>query len=97
MAFWKARSEAGALRKAMIPALCMKPATEPIEVESAKWLQQARELLSLVGSQNKLAKLLGVSRSYLGRVLSGEKPIKEELGVRVLRESRNNPDEQNGN
>jgi len=44
-------------------------------VVNARWLQKLREFLSLVGSQNKLAKMLGVSRPYVGRVLSGEKPI----------------------
>jgi hypothetical protein len=34
-------------------------------------LQKLRDFLSLVGSQGKLAQLLGVSRPYLGRVLSG--------------------------
>lgn len=49
--------------------------TEPVEAENARWLRKARDFFSLVGSQNKLAKLLGVSRPYLGRVLRGEKPI----------------------
>jgi hypothetical protein len=49
--------------------------TEPIAAVNERWLQKARELLTLVGSQNKLAKLLGVSRPYLGRVLSGERPM----------------------
>jgi transcriptional regulator with XRE-family HTH domain len=49
--------------------------TEPVAAVNARWLQKLREFLSLVGSQNKLAKLLGVSRPYLGRVLSGEKPV----------------------
>jgi plasmid maintenance system antidote protein VapI len=49
--------------------------TEPVAVVNERWLQKLREFLSLVGSQNKLAKMLGVSRPYLGRVLSGEKPI----------------------
>ena len=53
----------------------LRQETEPVAAVNAKWLQQAHELLSLVGNQNKLAKLLGVSRPYLGRVLSGEKPI----------------------
>jgi hypothetical protein len=57
--------------------------TEPVEVENAKWLQKARELLGLVGSQNKLAKVLDVSRPYLGRVLSGEKPITAEMIERL--------------
>jgi hypothetical protein len=49
--------------------------TEPVAAVNARWLQKAREFLRLVGSQNKLTKLLGVSGPYLERVLSGEKPI----------------------
>jgi transcriptional regulator with XRE-family HTH domain len=49
--------------------------TEPVAAVNARWLQKLREFLSLVGSRSKLAKLLGVSRPYLGRVLKGEKPI----------------------
>jgi transcriptional regulator with XRE-family HTH domain len=57
--------------------------TEPVAAVNAKWLQRFREFLSLVGSQNKLAKLLGVSRPYLGRVLSGEKPITTGMIERI--------------
>jgi hypothetical protein len=53
----------------------LRQETEPVEAVNAKWLQKARDLLSLVGSQNKLAKLLGVSRPNLGRVLRGEKSV----------------------
>jgi transcriptional regulator with XRE-family HTH domain len=49
--------------------------SEPVAAVNARWLQKLREFLALVGSQNKLAKLLGVTRPYLGRVLRGEKPI----------------------
>ena len=36
-----------------------------------------------VGSQNKLAKVLGVSRPYLGRVLSGEKSVTAKMIERL--------------
>jgi hypothetical protein len=49
--------------------------TEPAAAVNARWLQKLREFLSLVGSRSKLAKLLGMDRTYLGRVLRGEKPI----------------------
>jgi Helix-turn-helix len=59
--------------------------SEPVAAVNARWLQKLREFLALVGSQNKLAKLLGVTRPYLGRVLRGEKPITagmiERLGL----------------
>jgi hypothetical protein len=49
--------------------------TKLLEVQNAKWLQKLRAILALARSQNKLAKLPGVSRPNLGRVFSGEKPI----------------------
>jgi transcriptional regulator with XRE-family HTH domain len=61
----------------------LRQETEPVEAENARWLQKLREFLSLAGSQNKLAKLLGVSRPYLGRVLSGEKPITAKMIERL--------------
>jgi transcriptional regulator with XRE-family HTH domain len=57
--------------------------TGPVAAVNAKWLQSARELLGLVGSQSKLARVLGVSRPYLGRVLSGERPITAGMIERV--------------
>jgi transcriptional regulator with XRE-family HTH domain len=57
--------------------------TEPVAAVNARWLQKLREFLSLVGSQNKLAKMLGVSRPYLGRVLSGEKPVTAKMIERL--------------
>ena len=46
-------------------------------------LQQLRELHDKAGGRNKLAKLLGVSAPYLGRVLRGEKPMTAELVERI--------------
>jgi transcriptional regulator with XRE-family HTH domain len=59
--------------------------TEPVAAVNERWLQSARELLGLVGSQSKLARVLGVSRPYLGRVLSGEKPITAGMIERPIR------------
>jgi plasmid maintenance system antidote protein VapI len=53
----------------------LRQETEPVAAVNARWLQKLREFLALAGSQNKLAKLLGVNWPYLGRVLRGEKPI----------------------
>ena len=61
----------------------LRQETEPVAAVNARWLQKLREFLSLVGSQNKLAKLLGVSRPYLGRVLNGEKPITAGMVARI--------------
>jgi DNA-binding transcriptional regulator YdaS (Cro superfamily) len=61
----------------------LRQETETVEVENAKWLQKAQELLGLVGSRNKLAKLLGVNPPYLGRVLSGKKPMTAGMIERI--------------
>ena len=42
-----------------------------------------RWLRDEVGGRNKLARLLGVTGPYLGRVLRGEKPMTEELAERL--------------
>jgi DNA-binding transcriptional regulator YdaS (Cro superfamily) len=42
-----------------------------------------REFLRLVGSRSKLVKLLGIDRTYLGRVLSGEKSITAGVVARI--------------
>lgn len=44
-----------------------------------------RQKASEVGGRNALAKLLDVSPTYLGRVLSGEKPISPALAVKLSR------------
>jgi plasmid maintenance system antidote protein VapI len=56
---------------------------EPVAAVNARWLQKARELLVLMGSQNKFAKMLGVTRPYLGRVLRGEKPVTAKMIERL--------------
>ena len=50
-----------------------------------KALTDLRRLKDKVGGRNKLAKLLGVTGPYIGRVLSGEKPMTEELAERLAR------------
>jgi transcriptional regulator with XRE-family HTH domain len=57
--------------------------TEPVAAANAKWLQKLREFLNLVGSQNKLGKMLGVTRPYLGRVLKGKKPMTAGMIERI--------------
>jgi hypothetical protein len=68
-------------------SFCWQSLTETgrgaVAAVNERWLQKLREFLSLVGSQNKLAKMLGVSRPYLGRVLSGEKPITVKMIERL--------------
>jgi plasmid maintenance system antidote protein VapI len=48
-----------------------------------KALKDLRRLKDSVGGRNKLAKLLGVTGPYIGRVLKGEKPMTEELADKV--------------
>ncbi|WP_339931301.1 hypothetical protein [uncultured Brevundimonas sp.] len=47
--------------------------------EQQKWLEIGRRLRDELGSGNKLADLLGVSRPYMHRVLNGRKPLSERL------------------
>jgi len=51
----------------------------PALAEREEWLRIAGELMIEKGGRNKLASLLGVSGPYLGRVLSGKKPMTTEL------------------
>jgi hypothetical protein len=44
-----------------------------------KALKDLRRLKEKVGGRNKVAYLVGYNRSYIGRVLKGEKPMTEEL------------------
>jgi transcriptional regulator with XRE-family HTH domain len=52
-------------------------------VEKEGWLEKLRELSAQVGGRNRLAKLLGVSGPYLGRVLRAEKPMTAEMVGRL--------------
>jgi transcriptional regulator with XRE-family HTH domain len=69
-------------------AEALRQEADPIAAENERWLQKARELRDQVGGRNKLAKLLGVTGPYLGRVLRGENPITAKLierlnGIRI--------------
>ena len=48
-----------------------------------RWLTIAHEERDRAGGRNKLARALGVSAPYIGRVLNGEKPMTEELAERL--------------
>jgi transcriptional regulator with XRE-family HTH domain len=56
-----------------------------VRSDAEYWLGVARASSKQVGGRNKLALVLGVSGPYLGRVLSGKKPMTVEL-IRRLRE-----------
>jgi transcriptional regulator with XRE-family HTH domain len=51
--------------------------------ERTNWLEKLHTLRERVGSGNRLADLLGVSRPYLHRVMTGAKPMTNELVERL--------------
>ena len=52
--------------------------------EQRRWLEVARRLRDELGSGNRLADQLGVSRPYMHRVLVGAKPLSEALLFRLV-------------
>jgi hypothetical protein len=65
----------------------LRQEADPAAAAMDKALKGLRRLKDKVGGRNKLAKLLGVTGPYLGRVLSGEKPMTEELVERFAQSS----------
>lgn len=55
----------------------------PALAEREKWLRIASDLMIKKGGRNKLAAALDVSGPYLGRVLSGKKPMTAEVIERL--------------
>ena len=53
--------------------------------DQQKWLDVAKRLRDRLGSGNKLADLLEVSRPYMHRVLTGRKPLTGKMIVAVGR------------
>jgi len=56
--------------------------------DQQRWLLIAMRLRDELGSGNKLADLLGVSRPYMHRVLTGRKPLSSRLIERLRRAAR---------
>ena len=52
-------------------------------MEKEDWRAKLRELCDQAGGRNKLARLLGVTGPYLGRVLRGAKPMTDEMVKRI--------------
>ena len=75
------------LMKLFRAAEALRQEADPVAAAMDKALNDLRRLRYHVGGRNKLAKLLGVTGPYLGRVLCGEKPMTEEL-VERLTQSR---------
>src|SRR5271166_125676 len=71
------------LMKLFRAAEALRLEADPIGAAMDKALEELRRLRDKVGGRNKLAKLLGVTGPYLGRVLRGEKPMTEELNYKL--------------
>ena len=73
------------LLKLFRAAEALRQEADPVVAAMDKALKDLRRLKEKVGGRNKLAKQLGVTGPYIGRVLSGEKPMTEELVERLAR------------
>jgi hypothetical protein len=71
------------LMKLFRAAEALRHEADPIGAAMEKALTELRRLRDQVGGRNKLAKLLGVTGPYLGRVLRGEKPMTDELAAKI--------------
>ena len=71
------------LMKLFRAAEALRQEADPVAAAMDKALKDLRRLLDKVGGRNKLAKLLGVTGPYIGRVLKGEKPMTEELASKA--------------
>jgi len=69
------------------PGKALRQEVDLIAAAKEKALEELRRLRDKVGGRNKLAKLLGVSRRHLGRVLRREKPMTEETRPKKLHSS----------
>jgi hypothetical protein len=72
------------LMKLFRAAEALRQGADPVAAAMDKALEDLRRLKEKVGGRNKLAKLLSVTGPYIGRVLSGEKPMTEEVVRKML-------------
>ena len=74
--------------RSMFAAVCglegLRQEHEAAALDQQRWLEVAMRLRDKLGSGNKLADLLGVSRPYMHRVLNGRKPVSGDM-IAVLR------------
>jgi transcriptional regulator with XRE-family HTH domain len=78
------------LMKLLRATEALRQEADSVAAAMAQALKDLRRLRDKLGGRNKLAKLLGVSGPYLGRVLRGEKPMTEELierGAQIERQT----------
>src|SRR3984957_9885549 len=73
------------LMKLFRAAEALRQEADPVASSMDRALRGLRRLKEKVGGRNKLAKLLGVTGPYIGRVLSGEKTMTEQLVERLKR------------
>jgi hypothetical protein len=71
------------LMKLFRAAEALRQDADPLAAKLDMVLKELRRFKDVVGGRNKLAKLLGVTGPYIGRVLKGEKPMTEELVAKV--------------
>ena len=64
-------------------AEALRQEADPAAAAMDNALKDLRRLKDKVGGRNKLAKLLGLTGPYIGRVLSGERPMTEELAEKL--------------
>jgi hypothetical protein len=76
------------LMKLFRAAEALRQEADPIAAAKDKALKDLRRLKEKVGGRNKLADLLGVTGPYIGRVLSGEKPMTTDMIERLRRLTR---------
>ena len=74
--------DAARLRRIAAATVALRDRFLRSKSEAEDLLDWAREAVIDLGGRNALAKLLGVSGPYLGRVLSGAKPLSSELMAR---------------
>lgn len=74
------------LMKLFRAAEAFRREADPVAAAMDEALKDLRRLKEKVGGRNKLAKSLGVTGPYIGRVLKGEKPMTVELAKKVAQE-----------
>jgi hypothetical protein len=74
--------------KLLRAAEALRQEADPVAAAMDKALKDLRRLKEKAGGRNKLAKLLGVTGPYIGRVLKGEKPMTEILARKIQEISR---------
>jgi biopolymer transport protein ExbB/TolQ len=71
------------LMKLFRAAEALRQEADPKATAMDRALKDLRCLKEKVGGRNKLAKVIGVTGPYIGRVLKGEKPMTEELELEL--------------